>query len=292
MNQPASLGNPTSDKGITLSSSAGNRTPTYSTIWVIGEDAWEERNSHLGHQKARDNSRFLYAEVPCWYPDFARHLGSSSRRRLLSGLGLLLSRLGGVALLLLGLSSALGVTALGRSPEGKVIAEKLHDEGAVAVGLLGERVELSNGVVEGLLGKVASTVGRVEDLVVEDGEVQSETQANGVSRGQLSLGDVGSALLETALVYGRWHRKSSGVQRNAGRQNAEPHFKPIEASYLVGVVGGSGSTLALLAGSELGEVTVVVTLPISASNVSPVLLQYSDSLDPKAGIRSCCGRYR
>ena len=190
------------------------------------------------------------------------------------------------------LGRSLGLVAVRRGPESEVVAEKLHDEGAVAVGLLGERVELSNGVVEGLLGKVASTVGRVEDLVVEDGEVQSETQANGVSRGQLSLGDVGSALLETALVYGRWHRKSSGVQRNAGRQNAEPHFKPIEASYLVGVVGGSGSTLALLAGSELGEVTVVVTLPISASNVSPVLLQYSDSLDPKAGIRSCCGRYR
>ena len=34
-----------------------------------------------------------------------------------------------------------------------------------------------------------------------------------------------------------------------------------EAAYLVGLVGGSGSDLALLTGGELGEVTVVVTLP-------------------------------
>jgi hypothetical protein len=35
------------------------------------------------------------------------------------------------------------------------------------VGLLGEGVELGNGVVESLLGEVASTVWAVEDLVAE-----------------------------------------------------------------------------------------------------------------------------
>lgn len=35
-------------------------------------------------------------------------------------------------------------------------------------------------------------------------------------------------------------------------------------SYLVGIVCSSGSSLALLARGELGEVTVVVTLPIES----------------------------
>jgi len=70
----------------------------------------------------------------------------------------------------------------------------LHDQGAVAVALLGERVKLGNSVVEGLLGEVASTVGGVEDLIVEYGEVQSETEADGVSGGEISLGNFGSVL--------------------------------------------------------------------------------------------------
>jgi len=42
-----------------------------------------------------------------------------------------------------------------RSPEGEVVAEQLHDEGRVLVRLLVERVELSNGVVEGLFREIA-----------------------------------------------------------------------------------------------------------------------------------------
>lgn len=41
---------------------------------------------------------------------------------------------------------------------------------------------------------MASTVGRVEDLVVEDGEVKRESEADGVRRGKLGLGDVRSVL--------------------------------------------------------------------------------------------------
>ena len=41
----------------------------------------------------------------------------------------------------------------------------------------------------------------------------------------------------------------------------------IEAwAYLVGLVGSGGSDLALLARGELGEITVVVTLPASWRN--------------------------
>jgi hypothetical protein len=38
--------------------------------------------------------------------------------------------------------------------------------------------------------------------------------------------------------------------------------KAREGKYLVSLVGSSGSTLALGAGSELSKVTVVVTLPV------------------------------
>ena len=70
-----------------------------------------------------------------------------------------------------------------RGPEGEVISQELHDEGGVLVRLLVEGVELGNGVVEGLLGEVASAVGGVEDLVVEHREVEGEAQADGVGGG-------------------------------------------------------------------------------------------------------------
>lgn len=41
---------------------------------------------------------------------------------------------------------------------------------------------------------MAGTVGRVEDLVVEDGEVKGETETDGVSGSELGLGNVGGVL--------------------------------------------------------------------------------------------------
>jgi hypothetical protein len=124
------------------------------------------------------------------------------QRRLRSGCGLGLggggSRGGGsLLLLLLGLALASSSLLLGSvrgSPEGEVVTEELHDEGAVAVRLLAEAVELGDGVVEGLLGEVAGAVGRVQDLVVEDGEVEGKSEADGVRRGELGLGNVGGVL--------------------------------------------------------------------------------------------------
>lgn len=115
-----------------------------------------------------------------------------------------------------------------RRPEGKVISQELHDQRAVLVGLLAERVELGNGVVKRLLSEVARTVGRVEDLVVEHREVEGQTETNGVSGRKLGLGNVGGSL--------------------------------------VGVVGLVGSLLLLVADSELGEVAVVVALPANVQN--------------------------
>jgi hypothetical protein len=41
---------------------------------------------------------------------------------------------------------------------------------------------------------VAGAVRRVEDLVVENGEVEGEAEADGVGRSELGLGDVGGVL--------------------------------------------------------------------------------------------------
>jgi hypothetical protein len=70
---------------------------------------------------------------------------------------------------------------------------------------------------------LASLIGRVEDLVVENGEVQCETETDGVGRGKVGGGNIGSGLV--------------GLER---------------------LVGGS---LALVTNGELGKVTVVVALP-------------------------------
>ena len=52
-----------------------------------------------------------------------------------------------------------------RSPQGKVVAEELHDEGRVFVGFLGEGIEFGNRIVKGLFGEVTGTVGAVQNLV-------------------------------------------------------------------------------------------------------------------------------
>lgn len=117
-----------------------------------------------------------------------------------SSLGLLtlvLRSRGGLilGLVLLRTGASLGLVAVRRSPQGQVVTQELHDQGAVTIALLGEGVELSNSVIERLLGEVASTVGRVQNLVVEDGEVESEPKTDGVGRSQLGLSDIGSVLI-------------------------------------------------------------------------------------------------
>ena len=89
---------------------------------------------------------------------------------------------------------------------------------------------------------MASTVGRVQDLVVEDREVQRKAETDGVGRCELSLGNVGGRLCSGV----RWLLLHS----------------VLIASYLVGLVCGGSGNLALLAGSELGEIAVVVALPV------------------------------
>lgn len=73
----------------------------------------------------------------------------------------------------------------------QVVSEELHDQSGVLVALLAQCVKLcrsistsehrhistlkihtSNGIIKCLFSKMASLVGRVKDLVVEDGEVE------------------------------------------------------------------------------------------------------------------------
>lgn len=159
---------------------------------------------------------------------------SSSRRRRSSRRLLL-------GLVLLG--STLGLVAFRRSPQGQVVTQELHDQSAVPVAFLGQRVELSNGVIERLLGQVAGTVGRVEDFIVEDGEVEGETETDGVRGGQVSLGNVGGVL------SGQYYCPLLQTKQN-------------QITHLVGLVGGGSGDLALAARSKLGQITVVVTLPV------------------------------
>jgi hypothetical protein len=97
---------------------------------------------------------------------------------------------------------------------------------------------------------VARAVGRVQDLVVEDREVEGETQADGVGGGELGLGNVGGVLWDMLVsdrVCGVWEL------------------------YLVSLVCGSGSTLALLSRGELGQVAVVITLPIEQNSQNRIV---------------------
>jgi hypothetical protein len=86
------------------------------------------------------------------------------------------------------------LSTIRRCPQRQVVSKQLHDKRAVAIRLLRERIELGNGIVEGLLCKVAGTVGRVKDLVVENTEVERKTKADGVSRCEFSLCDIGGVL--------------------------------------------------------------------------------------------------
>lgn len=70
---------------------------------------------------------------------------------------------------------------------------------------------------------MASLVGRVEDLVVENGEVQCETETDGVGRSKVGGSNIGSSLVSLERLVGRG--------------------------------------LALVTNGELGKVTVVVALP-------------------------------
>lgn len=86
-----------------------------------------------------------------------------------------------------------------------------------------------NSIIESLLSEVASLVWGVQDLIVEDGEVEGKTKADGVCWGKVSLSNFGSHLVS-----------------------------------LKGLVSG---LLSLVANSKFSKITVVVTLPLEMSEM-------------------------
>mmetsp|Transcript_3803 Transcript_3803/g.7546 ORF Transcript_3803/g.7546 Transcript_3803/m.7546 type:complete len:263 (-) Transcript_3803:231-1019(-) len=122
----------------------------------------------------------------------------------------------------LGPVPTIGIGRLIARPQGQVVSEQLHDQSGILVALFRKGVELGNGVVEGLLGDMAGAVGAIENFVVKDGEVEGETEADGVSGGKVRRGDLGGGL--------------------------------------VGVEGGAGGGLPGVSLLEFGEVAVVVSL--------------------------------
>ncbi len=103
----------------------------------------------------------------------------------------------------------------------------MHDEGRILVALLTQGVELSNGIIESLLSQVASLVGGVQDLVIEDGEVQGQTKTNWVCWGEIGLSNFGSILVSLKRLVRR--------------------------------------SLSLFGNSEFGEISMIVTLPKRAN---------------------------
>ena len=82
-----------------------------------------------------------------------------------------------------------------------------------------------NSIIKSLLSKMASLIGRVEDLVVENGEVESKTKTDWVCRCEIGLSNLSSVLV--------------GLKRFVGR------------------------CATLVANGELGEVSMVIALPTS-----------------------------
>mmetsp|Transcript_42932 Transcript_42932/g.127278 ORF Transcript_42932/g.127278 Transcript_42932/m.127278 type:complete len:240 (+) Transcript_42932:95-814(+) len=71
-----------------------------------------------------------------------------------------------------------------RLPERQVVLEELHREDGVVARLLGHARELSGGPIQRILGRGDGALGVLKDFVLEDREVQGETEAHGMHRGQ------------------------------------------------------------------------------------------------------------
>ena len=87
-----------------------------------------------------------------------------------------------------------------RRPQCEVISQQLHDQCRVLVRLLTQCVQLRDRVVERGLRQPASAVRRVENLVVEHGEVECQPESDGVRGCQLGHCDVRRSLVRDQAV--------------------------------------------------------------------------------------------
>jgi len=68
------------------------------------------------------------------------------------------------------------------SPQGQIVTEQLHDGCRVAILIFFKAIQISNSIVEGLLGQLASNFRWRKNLVVENWVVKSEAKSDRVRR--------------------------------------------------------------------------------------------------------------
>merc|ERR1719183_890162 len=100
-----------------------------------------------------------------------------------------------------GISSVCVVGCSIRCPKSQIVTQKLHDQRRVLVAILVKGVQLSNSLIKGSLGELASLLGRVEDLIVEDGEVERQTEADGMRGLHLGLSNLEGLLVSLLRIF-------------------------------------------------------------------------------------------
>jgi len=90
-----------------------------------------------------------------------------------------------------------------------------HNQSTIFVGFFTQCVQFGDGIVKCLFGEMASSIGRIQNLVVEDGEIESKTEADLLvntasskgKKGRVGTGCVGgssvTATSEAALYASR-----------------------------------------------------------------------------------------
>mmetsp|Transcript_89519 Transcript_89519/g.253303 ORF Transcript_89519/g.253303 Transcript_89519/m.253303 type:complete len:206 (+) Transcript_89519:224-841(+) len=108
-----------------------------------------------------------------------------------------------------------GLALLVRGPERQIIAEQLHDEGGVLVGVLCDVVELGDRVLEGGARHLARLVRVRQHLVLKHREVQSKTEADRVRHCQVLGGNRLRLLVSTlGIIRSLFLVSASGVFGN------------------------------------------------------------------------------
>ena len=129
-----------------------------------------------------------------------------------------------------------------------------------------------------LLGQVAGALWGVQDLIVEDGEVEGQAQADGVCGCQVHQSDVLQQVklfchlrLHATVGPGKADKTgtSTKLMEFTGRRVAGAWTRlMVHLSSLVSLQGVLRSLLAVGAGLELGQVTMVVALHLQVEHLA------------------------
>lgn len=97
-------------------------------------------------------------------------------------------------------------------PESKVVSDQLHDSGGILVLIFLNLVDVSNGIIEGLLGQLTGLAWVVLNLIVENGVVKGKTESDGVGGFEGSLGFLGGCFVSLmGVISGLVVFSSGGV---------------------------------------------------------------------------------